>query len=215
MISGPEGNSTIEDWLSHATGLRWRIVDPFETQSKDFAGVPSAEGAYMWLRSEEPPFGSATRDVLLTGVSRNLRRRLYQLSRSDEATATDSVVQRVFDVVVAPAVRPDVLQDLVRERRSSGIARMWIRDHVVFAFAELPATTTSRESDEDQLLFDDSFAGAVTSLVDLESNLIGTFLPWLNTSPKWNSVGETWHEHHDITLPIRPAPPEGHPARSR
>lgn len=214
MISGPEGNSTIEDWLSHATGLRWRIVDPFETQSKDFAGVPSVEGAYMWLRSEEPPFGSATRDVLLTGVSRNLRRRLYQLSRSDEATATDSVVQRVFDVVVAPAVRPEVLQDLVRERRSSGIARMWIRDHVMFAFAELPEPSTNREPDEGLIHFDDWTPGPAKSLGDLESVMIGTFLPWFNTNPRWNAVGETWHEHHDITLPIRPAPPEGHPAVS-
>ena len=208
MNSGASDRQSAEEFLSAATGLRWHLVDPFETQDKDFAGVPPTQGVYVWLRRDDPPFGAATRDALFVDVTRNLRRRLFQLSRSDVTAATDGVVQRVFEVVVAPAVQADLLQRLVQERRSSGIARMWIRDHVVFAFAEHSDAPAEREPDGADLDLDDWSSGAAQSLADLERAVANRLQPWLNRNPKWNSVGETWHEHHDITLPIQAAPPE-------
>ncbi|MCB0977473.1 MAG: hypothetical protein KDB02_08440 [Acidimicrobiales bacterium] len=201
----PDRVQQIQDELRSLTHLPWRFADPFETQSKDFHAVPKEPGAFLWMRRLEPgPSAEISRDVLLAGSTRNLRRRLYEFSSG--RTANDVTLQRLFEVVIAPALRAEVLQDLVVNRRSLPIAQMWVRDHVVFAFAPL--------SDFSPELHDLEHFGrppdTATVLADLAYGLVALLQPWFNTTPAWTALGDTWHECHDITLPILPPVPRPH-----
>lgn len=196
---------TTEEQLHHRTDVPWRLADPFDTQSKAHDAVPASPGAFLWLRRADSPHGRATGDVLFVGTSRDLRRRLFQLSSSEGATTSDATLQRLFDVVVAPAVAPDVLRDLIIERKSMSIAQMWIRDHTVFAFAEHGSFYEGWEA------ADGSGVGAQTgraTLGQIDTELVRRLRPWFNMDPKWVGVGGTGHWDHEITLPIEPRPPE-------
>jgi hypothetical protein len=203
----------IESRLFARTQIHWAFADPFETQSKEWAPVPSEPGGFVWMRRREPGSGPEIgQDVLFTGSTRNLRRRLHDFSSG--RTASDVTLQRLFEVVIAPALRPEVLQQIVVSRRSLPIARMWVRDHVVFAFASAYQFVPEEIGAS---LFDptgsptDHPVGSTPSLgsvlTGISSGLKERLQPWLNNNPAWTALGDTWHEDHDITLPILPSPP--------
>lgn len=165
--------------------LVWRLADPFETQERTCTIVPSERGLYLWLRRSEPGFvPGATDDVLYVGRSKNLRARLHQYSSSDY-TKEDAVLRSVFDRIIAPELDPLRLQSVVVDRLAPGLAQMWVRDHVVFAW------TTWHED------------GIGTA----ENRLRADLRPWFNSvKSSWTRYESPEHHHHDLTIPIEPRP---------
>lgn len=166
-------------------GMEWQYADPFETQYPYFAEVIDGPGLYLWLRRAKPgPYPEATDDVLYVGQSTNVQNRLLRYS-SVSYTREDPVIHAVFDHQIAPRLSPERVKELVICRRSTGIATMWIRDHVVFAWAPWPGP------------------GRIAQ----ENFLRGVLLPWFNSKGNnWTGYASTEHSDHDFTLPLTPVP---------
>lgn len=162
---------------------RWWLVDPFATQDRGFTGVPAAPGLYLWLCRDRPgPDGVATERVLYAGKASDLRKRLHGYS-SVTYPREDPVLRALFDRVVAPGLSDRDLRDVVESRRAPGLAQMWIRDHVWFAWQE-------REKE---------------SLSAGERELIAELRPQFNAPGSgWTRYESTGHGDHDLTLPIVP-----------
>ena len=166
-------------------GFAWTLADPYDTQAVDDLQVPPSRGIYLWLRRARPGMGpGATEDVLYVGRSKNLRERLHLYS-AVTYKKEEPVLRAVFDRVIAPHLGPEQLKRAVVDRTAPGLAQMWVRDHVVFAW----------------MLWDQSGIGS------LENQLRGTLRPWFNGIDKqWTKYETTCHEDHDLTLPILPTP---------
>lgn len=196
----------VEGLLQNKTQIYWQFADPFDTQTKDCKVVPKEPGAFLWMRRREPgPYAARTDDVLFVGTSRNLRSRLYSLSSI--TAGPDTTLQRVFDVIIAPAVRADLLKQIIVERKSLPIAQMWIRDHVVFGFAPLQAFLPYFDPESFEFNPIGPPPNPTAALTHIAHTLVNILQPWLNTNPTWTALGDTSHEDHDITLPITPRPP--------
>ncbi len=196
------------DLIERRTDFSWQTADPFDTQSTEYTEVPTVPGLYVWMRRRQPgPFPEQSDEVLFVGSSKNLRRRLHSFS-SGTAVA-DTTLQRLFDLVIAPAVTPERLQAVVTARRAMPITQMWVRDHVVFRYAPL-----ARISDNFAIVHTGGFfdlssdekppQGANARLKWAEETAIQLLGPTFNSNERWWAKGPTWHEDHDITLPITP-----------
>lgn len=168
----------------HLAGFDWTLADPFDTQDKAHDGLPSEPGLYLWLQRSEPgPDTRPTRRVLYAGKSKNLRARLHGYSATKYARE-DPVLRALFDRVLAPRLSDRDLRMVIEGRLAPGLTQMWIRDHVYFAWTTLPYEETARA----------------------ELRVINECSPTFNpTGGGWTSYETTWHELHDLTLPITPA----------
>jgi hypothetical protein len=99
------------------------------------------------------------------------------------------------------------LKQIIVERRSLPIAQMWIRDHIIFAFAPLQAFLPNFDSESFEFDPIGPPPNAGAALTRIEHTLVEILQPWLNTSPTWAKLGGTCHEDHDITMPITPRAP--------
>lgn len=164
-------------------GYDWTLADPFETQDRDHDSVPDSSGLYLWLQRDEPgPGGRPIRRVLYAGKTGNLRSRLHGYS-SIKYGREDPVLRALFDRVIAPGLSDRDLRMVIQGRLAPGVAQMWVRDHVWFAWVVMPREVTSAA----------------------ERQLIADCTPLFNPAGAgWARYEMTWHELHDLTLPITP-----------
>ena len=180
-------------------GETWGLADPLETQNGSDVRVPAGPALYLWLRRETPgPFSAATQDVLFVGKSKNLRRRLRQLTSG--VARADVALQAVFDFQIAPRLDGERLKQVVVDRRALPLAQMWIRDHVMFAWL---SWSDERSRTSDEILCVDGIRGAV-SMRDAERMLVSELRPLLAVQEVWAQHGTTEHQDHDLTLPLIP-----------
>jgi hypothetical protein len=165
-------------------GFTWTLADPFDTQERDFTDVPDKIGLYLWLRRATPGMNpGATDDVLYVGKSKRLRDRLHRYSAT-KFSREEPVLRALFDRVIAPCLDPEQLRQLIVERKAPGIAQMWVRDHVVFAWT----------------LWDQPKLGTV------ENQLRSELRPWFNgMDAKWTKYNSTTDADQSLTRSICPS----------
>ena len=148
----PASQRRAHDGELEATGIPWLFADPFDIDQEGWLG-PGRTGCDPVASAPEGGMHQPrTDDVLFVGTSANLRRRLRGLA-SGGGRGVDVVLHRLFETVIAPAVRPEVLQHLVVNRMTPAMASMSVRDHVVFAFAQVGRLDSLGYSDwQDELL---------------------------------------------------------------
>ena len=175
-------------------GDLWQIADPSDTQDEDHSAVPRVPGHYLWLRRNPGERlhvgagnlwkGPAEQMVLYVGRTKDLRDRLHRYS-SIHYKREDPVLHALFDRVVAPKLSDKDLRLIVCGRLAPTLAQMWIRDHVVFGWMPWEGP----------------------GLHGRESALRVALRPVFNSDGRWTRYEQTWHELHDLTLPIEPYDP--------
>jgi hypothetical protein len=126
--------------------------------------------------------GTAAVPLLYAGKVSDLRKRLHGYSLVTY-TREDPVLRALFDRVVAPGLSDRDPREVIESRRSPGLAQMWVRDHVWFAWQECEKDGHSAR----------------------ERTLIAQLQPQFDAPGSgWTRYESTGHGDHDLILPIVP-----------
>lgn len=114
---------------------KWDIASSIDVADGSLE-VRAAPGHYLWISNDSISEHPKTEPkVLYVGQSSNLNGRLtgycgYSYRREDP------VLRALFERVIAPELPPDVLKDVVVDRKSPERAQEWIRQQVSFAWSK-------------------------------------------------------------------------------
>ncbi len=137
---------------------KWEIASSIDVADGSLE-VRAVPGHYLWISNEsisELPKNEPR--VLYVGQSSNLNGRLtgycgYSYRREDP------VLRALFERVIAPELPPDVLKNVVVDRKSPATAQEWIRHQVSFAWSQWDGTGRGKEENRLKKFLQPEFNG--------------------------------------------------------
>ena len=150
---------TIEPKRLELANRKWEITSSVDVADGSLE-VRAVPGHYLWISNDSISELPKTEPrVLYVGQSSNLNGRLtgycgYSYRREDP------VLRALFERVIAPELPPDVLKNVVVDRKSPAKAQEWIRHQVTFAWSQWDGPGRGKEENRLKKVLQPEFNGS-------------------------------------------------------